>query len=206
MVERCECLTWSTYAAAHSLLMSMRCQTGHQANLYGGNISTDQAIKWYTQHGATAHKINLGIPLYGRMFNGTDGLGKPFTNAVSPLSSLSIPLPKQGLLVSDMHAADALILDPCATQTGDSPGYFYKDLPHQGANVTEDKDNGASYSYDAAHHEFVSFDTPAIAAIKAKYVQDQGLAGSMFWDVSASTTCCSIGSWCTDTDASLMTL
>jgi chitinase len=32
--------------------------------------------------------------------------------------------------------------------------------------------------------EFVSYDTPDIAALKAKYVQSKGLAGSMFWDLS----------------------
>lgn len=41
-----------------------------------------------------------------------------------------------------------------------------------------------SYSYDAAKKELVSYDTPHIASLKAQYVQANGLAGSMFWDVS----------------------
>ena len=60
----------------------------HQANLYGGertNTSTDKALKYYTANGATASKINLGIPLYGRAFENTDGIGKPY-NGVSAMS------------------------------------------------------------------------------------------------------------------------
>lgn len=60
----------------------------HQANLYGGsrtNTSTDQALTYYLANGATASKINLGIPLYGRAFEDTDGIGKPY-NGVSAAS------------------------------------------------------------------------------------------------------------------------
>ncbi|KAI9438518.1 glycoside hydrolase family 18 protein [Lactarius indigo] len=54
----------------------------NQANLYGGartNVSTDAAIQWYLSKGATASKINMGIPLYGRAFENTDGLGMPYS-------------------------------------------------------------------------------------------------------------------------------
>jgi hypothetical protein len=40
-----------------------------------------------------------------------------------------------------------------------------------------------SFSYDARKRQLVSYDTPHIAALKAKYVQANGLAGSMFWEV-----------------------
>jgi hypothetical protein len=47
--------------------------------------------------------------------------------------------------------------------------------------VTNNATAGASYSYDAAKKEFVSYDTPEIVKQKAKYIQDKGLAGAMFW-------------------------
>ncbi|KDQ52897.1 carbohydrate-binding module family 5 protein [Jaapia argillacea MUCL 33604] len=58
----------------------------NDANVYGGtrtNVSTDSAIKWYLANGATASKINMGIPLYGRAFEQTTGLGQPY-NGVGP--------------------------------------------------------------------------------------------------------------------------
>jgi chitinase len=80
-----------------------RLQADDQANVYGGartNVSTHEAIKWYLSQGATASKINMGetqkwppihrpvssnsllllhigIPLYGRSFGNTAGLGQP---------------------------------------------------------------------------------------------------------------------------------
>ncbi|KAJ7489453.1 glycosyl hydrolases family 18-domain-containing protein [Mycena latifolia] len=58
----------------------------NQANLYGGartGVSTDAAIKHFLSSGATASKINMGIPLYGRAFEQTAGLGQPY-NGIGP--------------------------------------------------------------------------------------------------------------------------
>ncbi|KAH7911767.1 glycoside hydrolase family 18 protein [Hygrophoropsis aurantiaca] len=60
--------------------------TDNQANLYGGErtkVNTDDAIKHYVASGATSSKINLGIPLYGRAFEATQGLGQPY-NGIGP--------------------------------------------------------------------------------------------------------------------------
>ena len=55
-----------------------------------------------------------------------------------------------------------------------------------GASVIENTTDVSSYSYDSSKQELVSYDTPDIAKLKAQYVEAQGLAGSMFWDVSGS--------------------
>ncbi|KAF8154682.1 glycoside hydrolase family 18 protein [Crassisporium funariophilum] len=53
----------------------------NQANLYGGvrtGFQTDSALTWYKANGAPANKLVMGIPLYGRAFENTNGLGQPF--------------------------------------------------------------------------------------------------------------------------------
>lgn len=58
---------------------------GHQANLFlskdnpeAVKFNTHQVIVDYTNAGVEEHKINLGLPLYGHIFQNTDGLGKSF--------------------------------------------------------------------------------------------------------------------------------
>lgn len=59
---------------------------GHDANVYSSStnpsstpFNTEQAINYYVSNGATASKINLGIPLYGRAFTNTDGPGTAYS-------------------------------------------------------------------------------------------------------------------------------
>jgi chitinase len=61
-------------------------RSGHQANLYPSRsnpdatpFNTDEAVKYYISQGVPSRHINLGIPLYGRAFEGTSGLGKPYS-------------------------------------------------------------------------------------------------------------------------------
>ncbi|KAK4112467.1 glycoside hydrolase family 18 protein [Canariomyces notabilis] len=59
---------------------------GHQANLFrcASNAActpfcTDAAVTHYVSRGVDPAKIVLGMPLYGRAFEGTEGLGKPYS-------------------------------------------------------------------------------------------------------------------------------
>lgn len=60
--------------------------SGHQANLYPSKsnpkstpFSADKAIQDYIAAGVPRSKIVLGMPIYGRTFEQTAGLGQPFT-------------------------------------------------------------------------------------------------------------------------------
>ncbi|KAB5523055.1 chitinase [Coniochaeta sp. 2T2.1] len=140
--------------------------TAHQANLFLNKdnpastaFSTDAAMQAYIAKGVPPNKIILGMPIYGRAFTDTDGLGKPFL--------------KGGSL---------------ANQTAGSwegGVYDYKALPRPGAVEDWDDVAKAWYSYDAGKRELISYDTVRSVRTKVDYLKSKGLGGGFFWEASA---------------------
>ncbi|KAK3323342.1 glycoside hydrolase family 18 protein [Cercophora scortea] len=71
---------------AYDYAGSWDAKTGHQANLYPNPnnltttpFSTDRAVKDYIAAGVPASKIVLGMPIYGRAFEQTAGLGATYS-------------------------------------------------------------------------------------------------------------------------------
>lgn len=66
---------------AYDFAGSWNTVTGHQANLWnikGKAPSADDCIRYYMAQGVPSHKLVLGMPLYGRGFQNTDGPGQPY--------------------------------------------------------------------------------------------------------------------------------
>lgn len=66
------------YLMAYDLAGSWSDTAGHQSNLHGGDNNVDKAIQYYIEQGIPSHKIVMGMPIYGRAFQNTNGLGHPF--------------------------------------------------------------------------------------------------------------------------------
>ncbi|RDA83765.1 putative chitinase [Ophiocordyceps camponoti-leonardi (nom. inval.)] len=140
-------------------------KTGHQANLYvdaqnpgSTEYSTDKAIKDYIAKHVPAYKIRLGLPLYGRTFDDTAGLGQPFVGT-------GVPKEKEGTLLYKE-----------IPQSG------------SGSHVQFSKDIGAAWSYDEAKRMLISHDNVQSTQLKAEYVRKQNLGGAFFWEASGDMT------------------
>jgi len=62
--------------------------------------------------------------------------------------------------------------------------YDYRALPPPGSHVFRDQQAGASWSYNYQTKEMVSFDDEAVGQWKGDYIRNEGLGGSMFWELS----------------------
>jgi len=156
--------------------------TGHDANLYmsssnpaSTDFDTTSAVTAYLAAGVTASKLIVGLPLYGRSFEETTGMGEAFTGIGTP---------------DNVGSFEAGVWD-------------YKVLPRAGAIETYDSDVVGAYSYDSSTQELISYDNVEAVQTKAQYVRSNNLGGAFFWEASGdrndtgsliSTTAASFGS------------
>nr|AAG35111.1 chitinase [Ustilago maydis] len=144
---------------AYDFAGSWSALTGHQANLWnikGAPPSADDSINYYIGQGVVSHKLVLGIPLYGRGFENTDGPQQPYRGT------------GQG--------------------TWEAGNWDYKFLPVKGAKEMINTKIAASWSYDSAKREFISYDTPQNVLLKCQYIRNKRLRGAMFWELSGDAT------------------
>lgn len=139
--------------------------TGHQANIYfdSSNMdatpySTDQAVEAYLAKGVSPSKILMGLPLYGRSFEGTSGLGDAYDGVGGGDGTFGVGQ------------------------------WRYKDLPRAGATEHYDDVADASYSYDSAAQELISYDNSQSTIVKSTYLKEKGLGGAMFWSADSDKT------------------
>ena len=143
--------------------------TGHQAAFTGDPNGYDikTAVTAYLDAGVPGEKIVLGAPLYTR---GWSGVADGGDGGYDELGSGGAP------------------------GTFEQGVYDYKDLlaqvqdPNSGWQLYWDDVAQASYVYNAELDIFSSFETPTSIALKAQWVQEMGLGGMMFWDLTNDAT------------------
>lgn len=62
--------------------------------------------------------------------------------------------------------------------------YDYRALPLPGSFVLRDEKDMASWSINYQTGEMISFDNEEVGQWKGQWIKDQGLGGSMFWELS----------------------
>ena len=136
--------------------------TAHQANLFPSTsnpastpFSTSAAIDIYLGAGVPASKIVMGMPLYGRAFGTTAGLGKSF-QGTGP-SGEGKGSWEQGV-------------------------WDYKALPRENEQEEYDEESGASWCW--GREGVVSYDTVRAGKRKADWVKEKGLGGVGWWESS----------------------
>ncbi|KAI1083212.1 glycoside hydrolase superfamily [Whalleya microplaca] len=88
--------------------------SGHQSNVFGytnnnisTRLSTHDAISYYEKQGIHPQKILMGLPLYGRAFEGTSGLGQNYSSVGEGGVYYYKDLPRPGATVFYDDAAKA---------------------------------------------------------------------------------------------------
>jgi chitinase len=121
--------------------------------------SANYAVKWYLAHGVEAQKIVLGVPFYGHEWTGVSPRNDGLFEAYKTHVTTDDPLP-------------------------------YHSIQSQFPSVRRywDEQSKASWLYEPSTRTLVSFDDERALTEKAHYVDQRGLGGIMFWDLTEDTT------------------
>lgn len=141
--------------------------TGHLSNVnpdkntpLASDFNTVQAVDFYKANIASPSKLILGMPAYGRSF-------------------ANVPNINNGL---------GQIFNGSGVGTWEAGVQDYKAIQLNATTVHTDTDVVASWGYNNVTKEFVSFDTPEVQVLKAKYLMDEELGGPWWWDSSTDRT------------------
>ncbi|MCU0727211.1 MAG: glycosyl hydrolase family 18 protein [Planctomycetes bacterium] len=126
----------------------------------GQGLSAGAAVDAYLAAGAPAGKLNLGVPFYGRGWQG-------------------VPAGPGGAGLFETGTGPA----PGAWEAGVED---YEVLAGLGPSYERHRDaaSGAPWLFDPVAQRFWTYEDPVSAAAKMDYVVAKGLGGAMFWELS----------------------
>ena len=155
-------------------------KAGHNSPIYaydGAEVpdfnwqSTLDAIKSY---GVPSAKINMGMPFYGRgvITNGSAAVNAP---TVKRRETIQPDGPIQTCADYTNWARDVY--------DGTPNHFFIKQRTGPGSGWTEHWDDQAKVPYKTKGNYFLSYDNERSIGIKAQYINDNQLAGTIIWQV-----------------------
>ena len=129
---------------------------------YERQYNVDGAVRAYLDAGMPADQIVLGVPFYGRGWEGfPEGQGGLYATAEGAA--------KVGTWEGGVFDYDDLVENYVAAD---------------GSNVLWDDIAMVPYIYDEANERFISFDNTRSMQLKLDYAADMDLAGIMYWELS----------------------
>jgi len=152
-------------------------RTGHQAPLFSpegrgaANPSTlwsvDGAVRQFLNDGVDPKKLVVGVPFYGRGWNGV-----PASN--SGIGELSTGLPQGSYEAGIFDYKDLVAL----IQSNPNRFQVFEDTQAEATFLYAPEDNGL----------WISFDDTLIMQRKVDYIKELGLGGAMLWELSGDTS------------------
>ncbi|KAK2733938.1 hypothetical protein FQN57_001921 [Myotisia sp. PD_48] len=150
-------------------------QSGHQSQLFAPDkphndaacLSGNSAVTYLLAQNIPSYKIFLGVPVYGRGFPGTNGVGQ----------SKKCPTKTTANGPSDDGGGE----EGCT--------YDYCDLPLPGAAEQHDTAvGGAAFCVDFRQNAgFITYDSPISVQQKALFVRDKRLGGLFYWHIASDS-------------------
>jgi len=137
---------------------------GHHSNLYPSAKpeldmnSVVNAIDLHVKAGFPANKINLGIPFYGRIWNGVEVTGDDILFNKAETVGMGIDY-----------------IDFCQNINANGYTRYWDDQAK------------APYLWNAEEKTFISYEDEESIALKVEYLKKRGLGGAMFWEYSADS-------------------
>ena len=138
----------------------------------------------YDFAGSWDKKTGHQAAMYGGELNGHQAVTDYMQMGVPP-HKLVLGLPAYGRGFSNTSNTPGAPFNDIPEGTWEKGMFDYKNLPLPGATEYIDEQHMASWSYDPAKRELISYDTPAVIQAKCEYIKQARLGGAMFWELSA---------------------